>query len=44
MRERVTLVAGEMTITSEEGKGTVVSALIPVNGTTGAALPLSEAG
>ena len=43
IRERVLLVDGEVTITSAEGRGTVIRALIPVR-TSEADIPLSEAG
>jgi signal transduction histidine kinase len=44
MRERVTLVGGEVTIESHQGKGTVIRALIPVNGASAADPRLTEAG
>jgi signal transduction histidine kinase len=42
IKERVNLVDGDVTITSAQGKGTIVRALIPTR--PGARLPLSEAG
>jgi hypothetical protein len=43
MRERVTLVDGRVTIESQEGKGTVIRAVIPAHPESAHA-PLSEAG
>jgi signal transduction histidine kinase len=44
IRERVTLVDGEVTITSAEGQGTVIRAVIPIPRTSEADVRLSEAG
>jgi two-component system, NarL family, sensor histidine kinase DevS len=44
MRERVTLLSGELTIHSGDGDGTVIRALIPVARAGDADVPLSQAG